>query len=135
MILVTLPIKTPNPLNGSHGHWSKKAKLRKGQRQAAAYGVLAAMAREFGPGVRLAALTVGKPLMAFKRGVLVTVTRIAPSSGLDVHDGLGASLKACIDGTADALCVDDRDPRVTWKLEQERGPWGVRIRIEPRGET
>ena len=54
--------------------------------------------------------------------VVVTVTRVAPSQGLDPHDALGPALKGCIDGVADALgLANDRDPRVTWKLDQRRG--------------
>ena len=29
MVTVLLPIKTTNPLNGTHGHWAGKAKARK----------------------------------------------------------------------------------------------------------
>lgn len=73
-----------------------------------------------------------RPLPPFP--VVVTVTRLAPSSGLDPHDGLGAACKAVIDGVTDGLgLTNDRDPRVTWKLAQERSPrgvYGVRVRIE-----
>lgn len=116
---VAFPLKTTNPNNGSQG-WSRnaafaKARTRKAQRSTAWARVLSA-----------------SPLPELP--VTVTVTRIAPSAGLDPHDGLGAALKGCIDGTADALGLrSDRDPRVTWQLAQERGPqgyYGVRIRIE-----
>jgi hypothetical protein len=113
MFEVTLPLRCPNPLNGSHGHWSKKAKMRKEHRWAAG--------------------TVCRPRLRYLSGDLtVAITRIAPSRGLDPHDGLGASLKGVIDGIADALGCDDRHPRVTWELRQERGPWGVRIEVRPR---
>lgn len=116
---VQFALKTTNPNNGSQG-WSRnasfaKARTRKAQRTATSLRVFAA-----GP----------LPVLP----VVVTVTRIAPSDGLDPHDGLGAALKGVIDGAADALGLkSDRDPRVTWRLEQERGPqkyYGVRIRIE-----
>lgn len=117
--VVLTGLRTPNPLNGQHGHWSKKAKLRREQRAMAG----------------LHTLTVGS--VQFVRGlskhvpwkVEVTITRVAPSRGLDPHDGLGAALKGVIDGVADALGVDDRDPRVVWKLEQRRGPWAVEISV------
>ena len=113
-------LRTPNPLNGSHAHWAGKARIRKTQRTCAAL-----LAAQLGPVRFIRGLDRWVPWKA-----VVTITRIAPSRGLDPHDGLGAALKGVIDGVADALGVDDRDPRVTWRLEQERGPWGVRIRVE-----
>lgn len=104
-------LRTPNPLNGTHGHWARKAKLRKLHRATLTAHTLAA---------RPPAL----PLV-------VTVTRVAPSSGLDPHDGLGAALKGAIDGIADALGVDDRDERVSWRLTQRRGPWAVQVAFSP----
>jgi hypothetical protein len=61
----------------------------------------------------------------------VVMTRCAPSNGLD-GDNLVSSLKSVRDGVADALGIDDRDPRVTWRCEQrraKRGDWSVEIRI------
>jgi hypothetical protein len=60
---------------------------------------------------------------------VVTLTRVAPSNGLD-GDNLQGSLKACRDGVADWLKVDDRDPRVTWLYEQRRGKeWTVEVHV------
>lgn len=67
--------------------------------------------------------------------VRVTLTRLAPSSGLD-DDNLRGALKAVRDGVADALRIDDRDPRVTWEYEQRRSQprqWAVEIRIVKGG--
>lgn len=50
----------------------------------------------------------------------VTLTRIAPSNGLD-SDNLLSSMKGCRDQVAAWLGVDDRDPRVTWAYDQRRG--------------
>lgn len=61
----------------------------------------------------------------------VTLTRVAPSGGLD-DDNLRGALKAIRDGVADALGVDDGDPRVGWKYGQRRGPYGVEVTIERR---
>ncbi len=61
----------------------------------------------------------------------VTITRIAPSGGLD-DDNAVSSAKAVRDAVAAVLGIDDRDPLVSWLVVQQRGPWGVRIRIEPR---
>lgn len=112
MIRFSLAIKTTNPNNGAAGFSRAaafaKARRRKAQRQAAG-----AMTRAVvGPSPRW-------PLT-------VHVVRVAPSDGLDPHDGLGAALKGIIDGIADGLgLTNDRDPRITWRLDQRRGPRGV----------
>jgi len=63
-------------------------------------------------------------------GVLpVRLVRIAPR-GLD-DDNLGAAFKSVRDGIADALGIDDRDPRVAYVPDSETG--GVKeyaIRLE-----
>jgi hypothetical protein len=71
------------------------------------------------------------PVHAVRLPAVVLLTRLAPSSGLD-DDNLRSSMKAVRDGVADALGIDDRDPRVAWHYAQERSPRGVysvRIRI------
>lgn len=105
-----VPLKLPNPLNGQHGHWAYKARVRKGIRTVVAYAAKAAC-------------VPGPPC-------LVTITRIAPSKGLDPHDGLPASCKPVVDAIADAMGIDDRHPGVEWKYAQERGKYGVRVRVE-----
>jgi hypothetical protein len=124
VIAFTLAIKTTNPNNGATGH-SRLASIirsreRKAQRKAAWAKTLA---------------MVG---LAPTFPCVVTLTRIAPSGGLDPHDGLGAALKGVIDGIADGLGLkNDRDSRVTWQLAQERGPAGryeVRVEIRALGE-
>lgn len=50
-------------------------------------------------------------------GGTVTLTRCAPRK-LDT-DNLAGALKACRDGIAAALGVDDGDPRVAWVYRQE----------------
>ncbi len=118
-MIVTIPMKTTNPNNGQTGN-SKlagiiRARARASQRRAAT--------------LHLAAAGKLPPLP-----VTVLVTRVAPSSGLDPHDGLRASLKGVVDGIADALGLkSDRDPRVSWAYDQRRGmraEWAVTIRIE-----
>jgi hypothetical protein len=111
MISFLIPVKTTNPNNGAIGNSRLagilRAKTRKYQRSMAGVITLAHCYR-----------IVSLP-------VIVTVTRIAPSTGLDPHDGLGAALKGVIDGIADGLkLTNDRDDRVTWKLAQRRGPAG-----------
>lgn len=52
--------------------------------------------------------------------VVVRIVRQAPRL-LDSHDNLPRSMKGVIDGCADALGVDDRDPRVRWVVDQQKG--------------
>jgi hypothetical protein len=59
---------------------------------------------------------------------LITITRVSPRS-LD-GDNLQAACKALRDGIADALMVDDADPRVEWHYAQRRGGVAVEISIE-----
>lgn len=117
----TIRVKTTNPNNGSQG-WSRnatyaKARTRKAQRAQAMLETRAAL----GLHPRLP--------------VVVTLTRVAPSNGLDPHDGLGASLKGIIDGITDALgLASDRDSRVRWHIEQRRGkPREYAVEVWVRG--
>ena len=74
--------------------------------------------------------TIARTMMAVAP-LSVTITRVAPSAGLD-DDNAVSSAKAVRDAIAGVLGVDDRDERVDWLVTQARGPWAVRIRIEPR---
>lgn len=138
MIRAVIPVKTTNPNNGSAG-WSKnaafaKARRRKLERTAARLRVMAALPRGWADnafrseGVRVDAENENAPernVVPAMRHVDILVTRVAPSEGLDPHDGLGAALKGCIDGIGDALgLANDRDPRVRWVLGQRRGRKG-----------
>lgn len=117
-ITIPIPLRTANPLNGSHQHWAVKARTRKQQRCTVCLVV--------GSFLQGAGFT-----MLPQSAVRVTIARLAPSSGLD-DDNLRAALKAVRDGVADALGVDDRDARVTWAYEQRRSKprvWAVEIRI------
>jgi hypothetical protein len=93
-------------------HWANRSRRVKKERGDTTWAVRAG----FGPAVDLLPCTV-------------TLTRVAPSNGLD-GDNLQGSMKACRDGVADWLKVDDRDPRVTWRYEQKRGKWAVEVHVE-----
>lgn len=102
-----VPIATVSEAN-RRDHWATKAKRAKGQRLAL--------------------------YLATKRAELpcvVTLTRVGPRR-LD-DDNLRGALKACRDGVADRLGVDDADPRVEWRYGQEvrRDQRGVLVEIEP----
>jgi hypothetical protein len=126
-VMVYLPVKTKNPLNGSSGNSRIAAVIRSRARaklRAVTHMmVAAALARR-----RLA----GAPLAPWR----VRMTRVS-SGRLDPHDGLGASLKGAIDGVADALGIDDGDEsRLRFVLEQrkgKRGEYGVEVLLEPLG--
>lgn len=139
MIVLTLPIRTNNPLNNSQG-FSRgatmvRARNRKTQRATTMLHVIAKLACE----------TARHPLGLWRSrsgwvlgddaALMITLTRIAPSSGLD-DDALPASAKSVRDGIADALGMkSDRHPRVTWRYEQRRGKakeYGVEVKIERR---
>lgn len=112
-VVVTLPLRTVSELN-VRNHWARRANRVREQRFAACV-----------------ALISRRPLPALP--VVVTLSRIAPRA-LD-DDNLRGALKACRDGVADALGVDDRDPRVTWQYDQRRGgarEYAVGVRIEHR---
>jgi hypothetical protein len=109
---VDLPLRTVSESN-ARGHWSARHKRARVQRSVVCMR-LSGIGRE-----------MGLP-------VVVTLTRVAPSSGLD-DDNLRGALKACRDGVADAFGRNDRDPAIRWEYAQERGgrrQYGVRIRIE-----
>lgn len=95
---VEIPIRTVSVMNTREHHMAR-ARRAKAHRQAAHWS-----------------------LVAHKKPALpctVTLTRIAPRP-LD-GDNNQAAMKACRDGVADWLGVDDRDPRVTWAYDQRRG--------------
>lgn len=100
-ITVTIPMRIVSVAN-MREHWATKATRAKSQRILAWAELKAAdkAPRLMGP-------------------VTVKLTRIAPRM-LD-DDNLRSAFKACRDGVADWLGVDDRDPRVTWDYGQERG--------------
>lgn len=117
-----VPVRLVSLLNARE-HWGDKAKRARKQRETACMCALAETL--FGPVA--AALADGSPLV-------VTITRIAPRQ-LD-DDNLAASGKHVRDGIADALGIDDRDPRVRWRYEQakgighSRGMYSCAVRIE-----
>jgi hypothetical protein len=121
--IVTLPLKTVSEAN-SRSHWAAKAKRVSGQRSASKWAC----------GPALAEYRVGLAKGYVPR-VTVLLERIAPSSGLD-DDNLRSSMKACRDGVADALEVNDRDPRVRWEYGQARGkPKEYAVRITVRSDA
>jgi hypothetical protein len=112
---VWLPIRTVSEANrASHEHWRVRQRRAKAQREAAALCMWA---------------TLGKPPAL---PVKVHLTRVAPSAGLDPFENLPSALKHVVDGVADWLGIDDRDPGVAWSCGQARGEpkqYGVRVEV------
>lgn len=99
--VVKLPIRLHNPLNGNREHWTKIAKRRKEERQAA--------------------------YLAFHNfhicidplPLKITLTRIAPR--LFDDDNLGAAFKSIRDGIADRLNIDDGSDKIKFEYQQRKG--------------
>ena len=117
-VCVPIPgLRTVCELN-AHEHWRVRSKRAKTQREL----VTLVLRRTVAP-----MMLVGAPLV-------VTLTRVAPSQGLDDGDNLPSAHKHVRDAVAALLGIDDRDPRVSWRYAQRRGPWGIEIAIEPASD-
>ena len=114
MRMFVVPVKTVSEAN-SHAHWRARSTRAKSHRHAAYVAMHDA-------------LGASREAMRLTRTIEIVLTRVAPSSGLD-SDNLPTSLKHVRDGLADWLGIDDRDPRVTWRYRQERGPYCVRVEM------
>jgi hypothetical protein len=112
LISCLLPVRTMSEANVRE-HFAKKAKRARHQRSVAA-GVC---------GVELQRPTLP---------CVVRLVRVSPRP-LDT-DNLQRSCKAVRDGIADWLGVDDRDPRVHYLYDQEKGApkhYAVRVEVTP----
>lgn len=120
-LVVHVPgLRLRSVLNGSHRHWGVVAGERRRVRKLVAAALLAHVGR---------ACPLALPLV-------VTVTRVAPSGGLDEFENLPSACKAVVDETAAWLGLkNDRDARVRWVAAQRRGEWGVEVRIEARVDS
>lgn len=111
MIEIILPIHTQSEAN-IREHWAVKAKRNKAHRRTAW-----AYTRD---------ATLGRTL---PDKMTIRLTRIAPRR-LDT-DNLARSFKAAADGIADALGIDDGDPRLTWLYAQQKGkPKQYEVKVE-----
>lgn len=72
-------------------------------------------------------------------GCAIKLVRIAPRLLFDVSESCPSALAAVRDGVADALGLDDRDAStgglIAWSYAQERGPYGVRVEMQPADVT
>lgn len=134
-MILYVPVKTVSEAN-ARGHWARRHERVRAQRSAVKLVWHAAPWRE-------------RAHIELDAGLVVTITRVAPRA-LDEGDNVASSVKACRDELAVLLglplvprgrsrrtldIADDRDPRVTWRVEQrkgEPGEYAVEVRIEPR---
>lgn len=112
-LLIVIPLRTGNGLNGREHHMARARRV-KAERDAVAWMLC----------------TLRRPVLP----CTVTLTRVAPSQGLD-DDNLAGALKGVRDAVAEWLGVDDRDRhRVRYEYEQARGRhgvWEVLVRFSP----
>lgn len=108
-VAVSLPGLRLVSLANQREHWRPRASRARRQRATAKLLMQAAL-RE----------SRSNPLCYFPLSVVIT--RIAPRA-LDC-DNLAGAAKSVRDGVADALGIDDRDPRVKWAVAQRRGGKG-----------
>lgn len=114
-LTVRIPQLKPATLNAREHHMVKARRVKKERRAVALV------------------LSGYTPPRLDNQTAVVTLTRCSPGT-LDDDNAVGA-MKACRDQVAAWLGVDDRDPRVTWVVEQQkvsRADVGVGIRIEGR---
>lgn len=111
-LIVTIPLRTGGGLNGREHHFARARRV--------------ASERSW---TQYALFNNKRPRLPCS----VTLTRIAPSNGMD-DDNLVGALKAVRDQVAAWLGVDDkRSQVVAYRYAQDRGPWGVRIEFGPTG--
>lgn len=117
-VVIHLPLRIVSEAN-MRGHWAaghRRAAEQRGVVKMALYQRLAELramlAHGYAPGDR----------------IVVRLTRIGKRT-LD-GDNLQRAGKACRDGVADALGIDDADPRLEWRYDQAVAKqYGVRIEV------
>lgn len=98
---IILPLYLPSASN-LREHWGARAKRAKAHRQEA-----------------FAEVRKVAPKLTPRLSAEIRLTRIARRE-LDAHDNLRTCFKGVIDGIADALGVDDRNPRLSFSFAQEK---------------
>ncbi len=106
-----VPIATPNPLNGSHGHWRVK------QGRAAEH--------------HEETVTRAPRDIRWTFPVVVVLRRYycGGPHQLDPLDNLPAALKYVTDGVAEVIGIDDGDARFHVRFEQERVPKRTQVGV------
>lgn len=128
-----LPLRT-EPKN-ANGFWQVHAAKAKKQRNGVAIAIETRLRFHgltcFGPKRKVGWI---ESMIYLRAPVVVRMTRL--SRGELQDDNLRSALKHVRDGIADAMGVDDADPRVTWRYAQGRSskemPYAVRIEVWER---
>lgn len=108
----------PSPNQTRREQWPARSRRFKSEKNHVRLALFAAHG-DFGPAIKLP----------------ITVTFTRCSTRLLDQDNLFASMKAPIDAAAEWLGIDDRDARVTWRVEQKmvkKAGAGTIVRIEAR---
>lgn len=107
-VKVEIPIRLGRGQN-DRGGWLKRSKVVKSEKQSVAW------------------MLAGKTKPALP--CVVTITRIAPSGGLD-DDNIVGACKQVRDAFAIWIGVDDKHRDIVrYAYAQARGPWAVRIEV------
>lgn len=122
-VLVTdlIPVRLINQSNARHGSWHARARKAKTVRHIAAMQVRSELRTN---SLAWARLIVGPEA----RDLVVRLVYVGPRK-LD-DDGVVSAVKSLRDGVADALKINDADPRVVWVPDQEIGDvYGAMVEV------
>lgn len=108
----TIDVDTTSETN-ARGHWGKKSRRAKAQREFAKLCTISKLDRKL----------VGFVPKSIK------LVRVYPSNKPLDQGNLAAAMKAVQDGICDALGVDDGHPDIKWIYDQDK-PKQVRVEIE-----
>lgn len=128
LLAVFVPGPVRNPLNGTHGHWSKRAKWAKGWREKTTMVILE------GYGLGYTGIVHEGTSVAAWRPKTVTFT--ANTHNRMDDDNLRAALKPVRDGLKDMRVIDDDKPEsgheFVYHQRIDRARRGVEIRVRVR---
>lgn len=114
-VTVNIPSLRTMSEQNEREHWRTRAARTKHQKEV----------------VSLALNTAHDAIRNLELPLVVTLTRVAPSNGLD-SDNVVGSQKHVRDAVAKVIGVDDKSKMVEWQVQQKKGPWAVDIYIEER---
>lgn len=131
LLAVFVPGKVTNPLNGSHGHWTKHRRWAKDWRERAQTALLEG---------RSWFLTVGQTVGPAE--VPKAITFIAYVAREFDDDNIRAACKPCRDALKDMRVIDDDKPSAGHVFEYQQvvngkrdARRGIEIRVRLRGEA
>lgn len=130
VVAVDLPLRTES--RNANGHWRTHASKAKEHRSGACMAMGTPLRRAGFTNIHHVSMGPEYPVLVCP--LIVRMTRL--SRGELDDDNLRGALKAIRDGIADALGINDRDPRVEWRYAQAKAskemPYAVRIEVWER---